>query len=56
MQSVASPHTPHLSMIPIMTFTFELRLPKSIVFTMVNMSAKFDEEALNSLVAIAFTS
>ena len=54
-QSVASPRTPHLSMIPIMTFTFELRPPKSIGFTMVNMSAKFDEEAPNGLDCIRFT-
>ena len=56
-QSVASPRTPHLSMIlPIMTsFTFELWPPKSIGFTMVNMSAKFDEEVPNSLVCIRLT-
>ena len=49
-QSVASPRTPHLSMIPIVTFTFELWPPKSIGFTMDNMSAKFNEEAQNGLV------
>ena len=54
-QSVASPRTPHLSMIPIMTFTFDLWPPKSIGFTMVNMSAKFNEEAQNGLVCIWFT-
>ena len=54
-QSVASPHTPHLSMIPIMTFTFELWPPKSKWFTMLNTSAKFDEEAHNGLVCIRFT-
>ena len=32
-QSVASPRTPHLSMITIVTFTFELWPPKSIGFT-----------------------
>ena len=48
MQSIASLHTPHLSMISIMTFTFELWPPKSIGFTMVNMYAKFNEEAQNS--------
>ena len=52
---VASPHIPHLSMIPIMTFTFELWPPKSIGFIMVNMSTKFDEKALNSLFCIGFT-
>ena len=54
-QSVASPRTPPLSMITIVTFTFELWPPKSIGFTMVNMSAKFDEEAHNGLVSIRFT-
>ena len=57
-QSVASPRTPHLSMsrmTPIMTFTFELWPPKSFGFTMVNMSAKFDEEAWNGLICIWFT-
>ena len=54
-KSVASPRTPHLSMITILTFTFDLWPPKSIGFTMVNMSAKFDEEAHNSLVCIRFT-
>ena len=54
-QSVASPRTPHLSMIPIVTFTFELWPPKSIGFTNVNMSAKFDKEAHNGLVCIGFT-
>ena len=56
-QSVASPRTKHLSMIPIMTFTFELWSPKSIEFTMVynNMSTKFEEEASNGLVCIRFT-
>ena len=49
-QSVASPCTPHLSMMPIVTLTFEAWPPKSIWFTMVNMSAKFDEEAQNTLV------
>ena len=54
-QSVASPRTPHLSMTPIMTFTFELWPPKSIGFTMVNLSAKFDEEARNGLICFWFT-
>ena len=54
-QSVASPRTPHLSMILIVTFTFELWPPKSIGFTMVNMSAKFDQEAHDGLVCIWFT-
>ena len=54
-QSVASPRTPHLSMIPIVTFTFEMWTPKSIGFTMVNMSVKFDKEAHNGLVCIGFT-
>ena len=54
-QSVASPRTPHLSMITNLTFTFDLWPPKSIGFTMVNMSAKFDEEAHNGLVCIRFT-
>ena len=54
-QSVASPRTPHLSMITILTFTFELWPPKSIGFTMVNMSAKFHEEAHNGFVCIRFT-
>ena len=54
-QSVASPRTQHLSMITIVTFTFELWPPKSIGFTMINMSAKFDEEAHNGLVSIRFT-
>ena len=54
-QSVASPRTPHLLKIPIMTFTFERWPPKSIGFTMVNMSAKFDKEAHNGLVCIRFT-
>ena len=56
-QSVASPHTPHLSIIPIimvLTFNFKLWPPKSIGFTMVNMSAKFDEEAHYGLVCIGF--
>ena len=44
-QSVASPRTPHMSMITIVTFSFQLWPPKSIGFTMVNMPAKFDEEA-----------
>ena len=46
---VASLRTPHLSMIhvSIMTFPFELWPPKSIGFTIVNMSAKFDEETNN---------
>ena len=48
-QNVASPRAPNLSMIPIMTFTFELWSPKSIVFTMVNMSTKFNEEAQNEI-------
>ena len=39
MQSVASPRTPHLSMMPI-----------------AYQSAKFDEEAHNGLVSIAFIS
>ena len=34
-QSVASPRTPHLSIIPNVTFTFELWPKKSIGFTMV---------------------
>ena len=34
-------------MLPILAFTFELWPPKSIGFTMVNMSDKFDEEAHN---------
>ena len=55
MQSVASLHTPHLSMIPIVTFTFELWPPKSIGFTMVNMSIKSDKEAHNGLVCVGFT-
>ena len=46
-QSVASPRTPHLSMITNVAFTFDLLPPKSIGFTMVNKSAKFDEEAHN---------
>ena len=54
-QSVASPRIPHLSMITTVTFTFELWLPKSIGFTMVNISDKFDEEAHNSLVCLRFT-
>ena len=54
-QSVASPRTPHLSMITIVTFTFELWPPKSIGFTMVNMSAKSGEEAHNGLVSIRFS-
>ena len=54
-QSIASPRTPHLSMITIVTLTFELWSPKSIGFTMVNMSAKFYEEAHNGLVCIRFT-
>ena len=54
-QSIASPRTPHLSMIPIVTFTFELWPPKLIGFTMVNMCAKFNEEAQNDLVCIWFT-
>ena len=53
-QSVASPRTPNLSMITIVTFTFEPWPPKSIGFTMVNMSAKFDVEAHNGLVSIRF--
>ena len=40
-QSVASPRTSLLSMISIVTFTFELWPPTSIGFTMVNMSVKF---------------
>ena len=55
MKSVASPRTPYLSMIPIVTFTFELWPSKSIGFTMVNMSAKFIEEVHNGLVCIGFT-
>ena len=43
-------------MMTIVTFTFELWPPKSIEFTMVNMSSKLDEEAHNVLVAIMFTS
>ena len=54
-QSVVSPCTPHLSMMTIVIFTFELWPPKSIGFTMVNMSDKFDEEAHNGLVCIRFT-
>ena len=56
-QSVASPRTPHMSMIPIVlvTLTFEMWPPKSIWFTMGNMSAKFEEEAQNALVCIRFT-
>ena len=46
-QSVASLHTPYLSVMPIVTFNFDLWPPKSKI-TMVNMSAKFDEEAANS--------
>ena len=42
-------------MIPIVTFTFELWPPKSIGFTMVNMCAKFNEEAQNGLVCVWFT-
>ena len=42
-------------MITIVPFTFELWPPKSIGFTMVNMPAKFDEEAHNSLVCTRFT-
>ena len=42
-------------MIPILTFTFELWPPKSIGFTMVNMCAKFNEEAQNGLVCVSFT-
>ena len=38
-QSVASPRTPYLSMISIVSLTFELWPPKSIGFTMVNMTA-----------------
>ena len=53
-QSVASPLTPHLSMITIVTFTFELWPLKLIGFTMINMSAKFNEEAHNGLVCIRF--
>ena len=34
----------------------ELWPPKSIGFTMVNISAKFDEEIHNGLVSIVFTS
>ena len=56
-QSVASLRTPHMSMIPIVlvTLTFEMWPPKSIWFTMGNMSAKFEEEAQNALVCIRFT-
>ena len=43
-QSIASPRTPHLSMIPLVTFTFALWPPKSIEFTMVSMSGKFEQE------------
>ena len=39
----------------IVTFTFELWPPKSIGFSMVNMSAKFDEEEHNGFVCIRFT-
>ena len=46
-QSVASPCTPHLSMMPIVNFTFDLQ-NRVHPFTMVTMSAKFDEEAHNS--------
>ena len=42
-------------MIPIMTFAFKLWLLISIGFTMVNMSAKFDEETHNGLVCLGFT-
>ena len=46
-----------MSMIPIVTFTFELWPPKSksIGFTMVNKSAKCSEEAQNGLACISFT-
>ena len=54
-QSVASPRIPHLAIIPIMSFIFELWPPKSIWFTKVNMSAKFDEETHSSLFCIGFT-
>ena len=56
-QSVASPRTPNLSMIPIVTFTFELWPPKSIGFTIITykMSVKLDEEGHNGLVCIGFT-
>ena len=40
---------------PIVTFTFELWPPKSIGLTMVNMSAKLNEEAQNGLVCVWFT-
>ena len=36
--------------------TFTLVTSKSIGFTMVNMSAKFDQEIYNGLVSILFTS
>ena len=47
----------HMSIIPIVlvTLTFEMWPPKSIWFTMGNMSAKFEEEAQNALVCIRFT-
>ena len=54
-QSAASPRTPHLSMMPIVTFTFELWPPNSIGSSMANMSAKFDDDAHNSVVCIGFT-
>ena len=47
-QSVASPRTPHSSMMPIVNRVHPL--------TMVNMSDKLDEEAHNGLVSIMFTS
>ena len=56
-ESVASPRTPNLSMIPIVTFMFKLWPPKSIGFTSITykMSVKFDEEGHNGFVCIRFT-
>ena len=52
-QSVACPHTQHLSMMPIVAFTFDLWPPKSIEIILSPwFSAKFDEEAHNGLVSI----
>ena len=58
--SVASLCTPHLSMMPILTFNFDL-WPQKInevypLTIVINMSAKFGEEAHNGLVFSVFTS